>query len=79
MAAGVVGMLEVVLALVVGTATGAVVVGAGVVAQVTSGSCVLSLSLPRFLDLPFCLYPFPYPWKKGLPPPRTKDAGMTST
>ena len=79
MAGGVVGMLLVVVALAVGTATGAVVVSADVVAQVTSSSYVLPMPLACFLDLPFCLYVFPYPWIKGLPPPRTKDAGMTST
>ena len=70
-AGAVVGILVGVVALAVGTATGAVVVSAGVVWS--------ALTLACFLDLPFCLYVFPYPWNKGLPPPRTKDAGMTST
>ena len=68
----------VVVALVVSAASGAVFVGAGVVAKVTSGSYVLPLPLVCSLDLASCLHVLPYTGTKGLPPPIKKDAGMTS-
>ena len=75
MAGVLVGIVVVVVALAVGTAPGVVVVSAGVVAQVTFSSYVLILPLA-----PFILFVhLPIPLEKGLPPPRTKDAGMTST
>ena len=47
-------VMVVVVDLVVGAASGAVLVGAGVVAKVTSGSYALPLPLVCYLDLASC-------------------------
>ena len=54
------GKLVVVVALAVGADIGAVVVGAGVAANVTSSSYTLPLPLDCCLDLPFSLYVLSY-------------------